>query len=75
MKISKFSVNFLRAPFLKYEKNVRNHLVGSPFLSEFFSRTVPYDRGRCDTNRPSIVLKNTAKSTKNATFYQNLWRF
>jgi hypothetical protein len=32
-------------------------------------RTVPY------SNRPSIVLENSAKSTKNAIFYQNVWRF
>ena len=32
-------------------------------------RTVPY------RNRPSIVRKNTAKSPKNAIFYQTVWRF
>jgi hypothetical protein len=40
---------------------------GSSFLSEFSS--VPY------RNRPSIVLKNSAKAMKNAIFYQNFWRF
>jgi len=43
--------------------------VGSPYLSELSS--VPY---RTATG-PSIVLKNSAKSTINAIFYQNVWRF
>jgi hypothetical protein len=48
-------------------KNRFFNTIGSPFLSEFSS--VPYP------NRPSIVLKNTAISTKNSIFPQNVWRF
>ena len=39
------------------------------FYPKFLAHcTVPY------RNRPSIVLKNSAKSTINPIFYQNVWR-
>ncbi len=42
------------------------NVVGSPFLSEISSVPYPIVPYR---NRPSIVLKNSAKSTINDVFY------
>ncbi len=66
--------------FFSYSLFFYHRTVGSPFLSEMSTvpyRTVPYRTVPYRTLAQQTVyrFKNSAKLTKNAIFYQNVWRF